>query len=176
MKTRIVVLAAAFGLVAFSFVSAQEKTPDYAGKWKLDVSKSELGERSRIESMDMTVEQSSDTMSVERTPKFAENGGGGMGGRGRRMMGGGKLSYDLSGKESKGEMPMGGEMSLKAETGKSGGLTLTQKRNLETPMGSVSIKTVEKWTISDDGKVLTIDSSTETPRGNRTQKLVFLKQ
>lgn len=174
MNKRIFACAALAVLAAVSFAAAQDKTPDYSGKWKLDMSKSELGERSRIESMDMTVEQTADTLAVERIPKFAGSGEG-TGGMGRGMMGGGKLSYSLDGKETKSEGAMG-DVAVKAEAGANGKLVLTQNRNLETQMGSFSLKTVETWELSPDGKTLTINSSTETPRGNRTQKMVFTRQ
>lgn len=175
MNKRIFACAALAVLAAVSFAAAQNKTPDFGGKWKLDMSKSELGERSRVESMDMTVEQTAASLSVERTPKFAGGGEGMGGGMGRGMMGGGKMTYDLSGKETKVEGSMGNAM-LKAEKAADGKLLLTQNRNLETQMGSFSLKTVETWELSADGKTLTINSSTETPRGNRTQKMVFGRQ
>ncbi|HUF04924.1 MAG TPA: hypothetical protein VMM38_12210 [Aridibacter sp.] len=175
MNKRIFACAALAVLAAVSFAAAQNKTPDYSGKWKLDMSKSELGERSMLESMDMTVEQTADTLSVERTPKFAR-GGEGVGGLAGGNLGGGKMTYDLSGKETKSEGAMGGEVALTAEVGKEGGLILLQKRNLDTQMGSFSIKTLELWKLSADGKTLTVLSSTETPRGNRSQKMVFSRQ
>lgn len=167
-------VAALFAVFAAAAAMGQDGTAGMAGKWKLDMDKSELGERSRVQSMEMNVEMSGNTMSVERIPKLAEGGGGGMG-RGRGMMGGGKLTYDLSGKETSASGGMGGTVKLKAVK-ESGGLKLKQVRNLETQMGSMTLTTVETWKLSADGKTLTIDSSTETPRGARTQKMVFVKQ
>lgn len=172
MSRRIFAVAALFAVIAAVAVMGQDGTSGMAGKWKMDMDKSELGERSRLQSMDMTVEISGNTMSVERMPKLAEGGGGGMG-RGRGMMGGGKLTYDLSGKETSASVGMGGEVKLKAVK-EAGGLKLTQVRSIETQMGAMTVTTVETWKLSADGKALTIDLSTETPRGSRTQKLIYV--
>ena len=178
MNKRLVPAAFALMLVAAFAVFSQEKAKDYSGAWKLDLAGSEMGERSRVESMDMTVTQSGSELSVERNAKLSEAPGGGMGGRrGMGGPGGGKLTYDLSGKETKAAAGgFGGEVGLKAKVEKDGGLKLSQNRSFEGPMGSMNIKTVETWSLSDDGKTLTVSSTTETPRGTRNQKMVFTKQ
>lgn len=177
MNKRLVPAAFALLLVAAFTVFSQEKAKDYSGTWKLDLAKSEMGERSRVESMDMTVTQSGNELGVERKAKLSEAPGGGMGGRrGMGGPGGGKMTYDLSGKDTKVSGAMGGEIGLQAKVEKDGGLKLTQNRSFEGPMGSMTIKTVETWSISDDGKTLTVSSTTETPRGTRNQKMVFSRQ
>ncbi len=164
-------------LIMSAAAFAQDGTADYSGSWKLNVSKSDLGERSRIQSMDMNVSISGNEMSVERMPKLAEGQGGGGGmGPGRGMPGGGKMTYDLSGKQTSASIGMGGEVKLTAGKESGGKLKLTQVRNLETQMGALTLTTVETWELSADGKTLTVKSSTETPRGNRSQTLVFEKQ
>ena len=57
MKLKIVLTAIFTLIVSVAAVSAQNKAADYSGKWNLDVSKSKLDERSRIESMTLTVSQ-----------------------------------------------------------------------------------------------------------------------
>lgn len=179
MNKRLIPVAFALLLVAAFAVFSQEKAKDYSGTWKLDLAKSEMGERSRVESMDMTVTQSGNEFGVERNAKMSEAPGGGMGGRGGfGGGGGGKMTYDLSGKETKAAAPggFGGDIGLKAKVEKDGGLKLTQNRSFEGQMGAMTIKTVETWSLSDDGKTLTVSSATETPRGTRNQKMVFTKQ
>lgn len=178
MKKRFVPAALAMLLVAAFGVFAQNSAKDYSGSWKLDVEKSELGARSRVQSMEMTVSQTATELNVERKAELSEAAGGGMGGRRGGGPGGGKLSYDLTGKETKMEASggFGGNVVLKAKVEKDGGLKLTQDRSFEGPMGAMTIKTVENWKLSDDGKTLTVSSSTETPRGTRSQKMVFAKQ
>lgn len=180
MKLKII-FTAAFCLIAGALaVSAQQKT-DYSGSWTLDVSKSKLSERSPVESMTMDVTQtdndiSVDTKTVRKPRPEGEGRGGGMGrpggGMGGGMMGGGdaKRTYTLDGKESD-----GGDISLKAKTEKDGKLKLTQSRNIETPMGSINVKTVETWQLTDEGKTLKVVRETETPRGSQTSEMIFTK-
>jgi hypothetical protein len=175
MTKKLIPAAALLVLFAAFSVFSQDKAADYSGNWKLDLAKSEMGERSRVESMEMTVTQTADELTVERNAKMAEGQGGGMG-RGGMAGGAGKMAYSLTGKETKAPFGMGGEAKLKAMVGKGGMLTLNQERNIETQMGAMMIKTVENWELSENGKTLTVSSSTETPRGPRNQKMVFTKQ
>ena len=160
MKMKIVLTAIFTLIVSVAAVSAQNKAADYSGKWNLDVSKSKLDERSRIESMTMTVSQTDKELKVESSVKRAERqdgggnqrragmpNGGGMGGmrRGGGFGGDGTTVYTLDGKETTNDMSgaMGGKMSLKAKTEKDGKLTLLQTREFETQMGAMSMKTTE---------------------------------
>ncbi len=188
-----IVFMAIFTMVFAATVSAQNKAADYSGKWNLDVSKSKLDERSRIESMTLTVSQTDKELKVESSVKRAESqdgggdqrragmpNGGGMGGmrRGGGFGGDGTTVYTLDGKETTNDMSgaMGGKMSLKAKTEKDGKLTLLQTREFETPMGTMSMKTTETWSLSADGKTLTVKRESETPRGTNLSEMVFTKQ
>ena len=97
--------------------------------------------------------------------------GGGFGGDGTTV-------YTLDGKETVNDMSgaMGGKMSLKAKTEKDGKLTLLQTREFETPMGAMTMKTTETWSLSADGKTLTVKRESETPRGTNSSEMVFTKQ
>ena len=158
---------------------AQEivNTKDFSGDWELDVSKSKLDERSRVESMTMKVVQTNDEIKIETVTKRAEGNGDGRGGR---MMGGGgnsNLTYLLNGKESKitQDSPMGAvPVTLKAKLD-GDKLKLNQMRTINTQMGEVSITTKETWTLSDGGKTLTVKRETETPRGTNSSEMVFEK-
>lgn len=167
-------------------VSAQDKTPDFSGDWKLDIENSELGGRARIESMTMKVTQSETELSVERNVKRkgrdASIGGalgGGNRGRGRQRLRRGipATIYDLTGKETSVKISdgiMNGNTKLKAESSK-GKLMLTQDRILNTPRGERKMKSVESWELSDSGNTLTISTVRSTRRGERTTKMVFTK-
>ena len=158
---------------------AQEivNTKDFSGDWELDVSKSKLDERSRVESMTMKVVQTNDEIKIETVTKRAEGNGDGRGGR---MMGGGgnsNLTYLLNGKESKitQDSPMGAvPVTLKAKLD-GDKLKLNQMRTINTQMGEVSITTKETWTLSDGGKTLTVKRDTESPRGTNSSEMVFKK-
>lgn len=196
MSKKYALLASLCVLLFALTISAQDEETNFSGNWLLDVSKSDLGERSRVESMTMNVRQTETDFSVERKTKMKEmenNGegrGGGMGngvgrGGGMGMRGGfgfsgdANLTYDLSGKETTstiGEGDFTGNLTLKAKSEKDGKMKFIQMRNFETPMGSMSIKTVETWELSNDEKTLNIRSETETPRGNRNTKMVFTRE
>ena len=100
-------------------------------------------------------------------------------GRGRRGGGGnvGAIAFSLDGKETKVEAPgrRGGEVTLKSKLHENGKLELWMTRNFEGRNGSISVKTTETWELSEDGKMLTINSAMETPRGTRESKMVFTK-
>ncbi|MCD9185861.1 MAG: hypothetical protein LUM44_05480 [Pyrinomonadaceae bacterium] len=185
-------LAAFICLLAIS-AFAQNKATDFSGTWELDVAKSKLDERMRVESMSMTVTQTGKDLTVATQIKRAprpEGGmgggrpegappvGGGMGGR-RGMMGGDMTTtYSLDGKETTAPSPggqTGGVATLKAEM-KGTNLKLMSTRSFEGPMGEVNIKNEENWTLSADGKILTVKREQSTPRGNMSSELVFVKK
>lgn len=167
---------------------AQDKKADFSGSWTLDVSRSKLDERARIESMTMTVAQTDKDIKVETATKrlpppadAMQSGGGGQGGgmrRGGGFGGDGTFLYTLDGKESSIETdgPMGKvPVKLKAEID-GGKLKLSSTRTFNTQMGEVSMTTKETWTLSDDGKTLTVKRDTETPRGTNSSEMVFTRK
>jgi hypothetical protein len=169
-----------------------QKKADFSGSWTLDVSKSKLDERARIESMTLNVAQTDKDIKVEtatkRTPPPADmQGGGGQGngqGGGMRRGGGfgggdGTTTYTLDGKETsmEADSPMGKvPVKLKANLESDGKLKLNSSRTITTQMGEISITTKESWSLSDDGKTLTVKRDMETPRGTNSSEMVFTKK
>jgi len=167
------VLGALFCLFAAA-VSASAQG-NFAGDWTLDKDQSELGERSRLKSMTMNVTQSDNELTYERKIEQEEGGQGG----GRGMGGGrggdpGAVTFDLEGKETTAKTPRG-EAKLKAKKVDGNKLELTRSQTFEGRMGTMTITTIETWELSEDGKTLTISSETETPRGARSSKMIFIK-
>jgi hypothetical protein len=195
------ILAAVFSLLAAVAISAQDtvkpadtakpaadtaKPVDFSGKWTLDVSKSKLDERQRIESMTVTITQTDKQITTEsdikRTPpKDSMTPGGGRGGMGGGMAGMGpeKRSYSLDGKETTEDQTAGGIPSsakLKAEVKKDGTLGLTTSRKFTAPDGTErETSTKDILSVSADGKVLTINREQTTPRGSFTSTFVLNK-
>lgn len=164
--------------------AAQAKKTDFSGEWKLDVSKSKLGERSRVESMMMKVTQSDKELKVETSTKRAappEGQGGAPGGQGAGMGRGGMRGgdsttvYSLDGKETTAEGAMGGKATLTASFEKDGKLKLTRNQSVEGQTGQMNIGSKEIWELSADGKTLTVKRDTETPRGTTSSEMVFTK-
>ncbi|HEX6126010.1 MAG TPA: hypothetical protein VFZ23_11615, partial [Pyrinomonadaceae bacterium] len=134
-----------FFVMAFLCLSAtaafsQAKPTDFSGTWMLDLPKSKLDVRARIDSMSMTVAQTDKELKVttetRRTPPPADapagapgTGGRGMG-RGGFGAGDGTASYSLDGKETVVELDgPNGQMPVKYKaTIDSGKANLTQSR------------------------------------------------
>ncbi|MGI8789045.1 MAG: hypothetical protein ACR2HG_14990 [Pyrinomonadaceae bacterium] len=185
MKRRVIFMAIFSLFLAVAAVSAQEKTTDYSGNWELDVSKSKLGDRLRIESMTMNVSQTDKELKVESTVKRAarpegDTNGGGMNRGGGMGRGDGTqtVTYSLDGKETKAATggQMGGEATLKAKVEKDGKLKLTSSRTFSGQMGEMTITTKETWELTDGGKTLKVTRDTETPRGSQSAEMVFNKK
>lgn len=186
---KILFLTAAFCLLAAAAFAQDGKKADFSGSWTLDASKSKLDERARIESMTLTVTQTDKELKVESAIKrlpppdgMMQGGGGGGqgGGRGRGGFGGGDGTtvYNLNGQES--TVESSGQMGktlvkLKAELEKDGKLKLNQTRTFNGQNGEVSITTKETWSLSGDGKTLTVKREMESPRGTSSSEMVFTK-
>ncbi|HMJ08795.1 MAG TPA: hypothetical protein VK468_07300 [Pyrinomonadaceae bacterium] len=176
-------LCLAFCIAAF----AQAKTADYSGTWTLDVSKSKLDERARIESMTMTVTQTAKDIKIDskttRAPRpdgaaGGTGGGGGFGRGGGFGSGDSSTTYTLDGKETKieqesamGKVPV--TLTAKVEGGV---LNLASARTFNGPNGVVTAATKETWTLSADAKTLTVVRENQTPRGSFSSTLVFAKK
>lgn len=184
---KLLLLMCAVGIFAFSaFAQGAEK---YAGTWKLDAASSKLDQRMRVESMTWTVSQSGKELKIVSEVKRAEppagapaggppmGGGRGMG-RGGFGMGDGTTVYSLDGKEivSEIEGPMGKmPVTYKGDVATDGSLVLSNSRTFNSPNGEVKLTTKETWKLSADGKTLTVDRESTTPRGAQTSTLVFVK-
>jgi hypothetical protein len=180
---KLVFLIAVFSLSSLASF-AQEKSGDYSGIWTLDASKSKLDERARIESMKMTVTQTAKdiTVATETKRQAPPEGAAGRpgGGMGRGGMGGGdnSFTYTLDGKETKTEVngAMGAmPVALKA-VNEGGKLNLSSSRTFSGPMGEITATTKETWSLSPDGKTLTVEREQQSPRGSNTSTMVFVKQ
>lgn len=182
------VFAAAAALMLSVAAFAQNKAPNFSGHWELDVSKSKLDERARIESMTLDVTQTAGDIKVDtkttRAPRpegaapGGQGGGGGMGRGGGFGGGDSSVSYTLDGKETTVQQqgPMGAipvKLTAKTDGGK---LALSSTRTFTGPNGEVSTTTKDAWTLSDDGKMLTVEREQTSPRGSNTSTLVFVKK
>lgn len=185
MKTKIVFMAIVSLFLAVTTIFAQDKKAvDFSGNWELNVGKSKLGERSRIESMTMTVSQTGKELKVEsKTKNAAAPEGERGGGMGRGGFGGGEgmqpVIYSLVEKETTIQMesPAGKiPINLKASWEKDNKLKLSSIRTFDTPNGSMTMTVKETWSLSPDGKTLTVVRERETPRGSFSTEMVFDKK
>jgi hypothetical protein len=183
MTTNILVTAVLIILAVFSSVSAQDRVTNFGGTWTLDVAKSKLDERARIESQTVTVTQTDKDIKVETATKRIPMPEGYQGGPAGGMARGGfgadtPFTYSLEGKETKTEQqgPMGAmPVTLKAKF-EGGKLQLSRSSTMSGQMGEVTMTTKEVWELSADGKTLTVNTERNTMRGNETTTRVFAKK
>jgi len=148
-------------LPAASFIKA-----DFSGEWVLDESKSNLGEfGAMMAPKKLSVKSEAGVITVVR------NSNGPMG----ETVTTDKITLD--GKES--PSTGGFQGSTRKTTSKlsddQNTLTVNSVLNLTFDGNSFEIKGTETWTLSADGKTLTIDAKTTTPQGENTIKQVYNK-
>lgn len=195
MKTKFV-LAAIFTFIFSAAVfaqvkpkvpaKAQTKIIDYSGKWSLDLKKSKLKENPPIEAMKLNVEQTEKEVKIESTFSNGEdensnrNRGGGLQRGSFTGMNGGTetATYTLDGKEFINDMTKSaaGKFTYKGVRDKDGKLKLEQTREFLSPNGMMKIKTTETWSLSADGKTLTVNRETVNPTGTNVSEMIFAKQ
>lgn len=181
------------GFAVLMLAAAGFAQGSYSGTWKLDKERSTLAGPMRIDSMTLTVAHTEREIKVETATKRqappegagaptagAPGGGPGRGpvGRGGMGMADGTTVYSLDGKETMAEVdgPMGKmPVTYKGSAKADGSLELSSSRTFSGRMGDVTMTTKETWSLSADGKTLTIDRVNSTPRGDQTAKLVFTK-
>jgi hypothetical protein len=154
-----------FGLalsVAAGTAAAQDH-PDFSGTWKINTIKSDAAPQGRGGQMNMgnltvTITQTATDLTIEQS-------------MGENTM---KSMYYLDGRESTNAGRRGETKSTAKWDGKS--LVIEGTSTFEGPNGSMTIKSKEVRTLSDDGKTMTVTTTSESPRGTNTRKTVFDKQ
>jgi len=175
---KLLFLFAALFLIS-TMTMAQEKKVDFSGTWTLDVSKSKLDERARIESQVLTVTQTEKNIKVETATKRTPMPEGYLGGPLRRDMGGDtSTTYSLDGKET--TVTVDSQMvsmpvTLKAKF-EGSKLSLSQTRTFNGERGEMSMTTKEIWELEADGKTLTVTRESTRARGTNSSTMVFVKK
>ena len=156
-----------FALVSLSLLSGSlSAQPDFSGSWALNESKSTLGDGPRMSVTSMTVNQEENLMSVDLVQPSWD------GGEMKRSE-----KYTLDGKESVNEGMMGS--SVKTITSWSEdkkelrfAKTIAFDMNGET----MEMKLNDAWTLSGDGKTLTVKSTMISDMGETNLVLVYDKK
>lgn len=132
--------------------------PNFAGDWKLNVSKSDFGQMPAPDSMTqkITHEDPNLKIAVKQT-----------GERGEFQF---EASYTTDGKECSNQFGPGTVKSTLKYDGET--LLITSKGTF----GDNEFTMTDKWTISTDGKVMTIQRHFSSAMGEGDQKLVLEKQ
>ena len=182
MKKLIIATGLITALALAAFGTTGGLPVSFAGSWTLDKAKSQgLDQRMQnAESVTCVMTQDDNTISVEwkiaggQPPAGAAPSGGG-GGMGRGPSG--PRVFNLDGKEVTSEGPMSSTNAVKATwSDATKTLELSTVSTGSRDGQEFKITRVDKLSLSADGKVLTINRHSESPRGTQDSTLVFNKQ
>jgi hypothetical protein len=173
------------GLLAamvFAVVASAAAPTNFAGTWTLDKAKSSgLDQRMQnAESVQWVITQDDKQISIESKITGGPQGGGpgsgtgGGGGRGGGM--GGPRTYTLDGKEVTTESNGGSSVTKATWSSDQKTLELSSVRSGNFNGNEFKATTVDKLSLSADGKVLTVKRNGESPRGAIDATYVFNKQ
>ena len=162
MRTRLLALASSIFLVAGAAIFAQGGKPDLSGTWNLDKEKSEMGGGpgggQRMVSPSMTIEHKDPQLTIKRKFEFQ--------GEERTR----ELKYTTDGKPNTNEGFRG--RSMKSKTFWEGD-KLVIETTRETQQGNLETK--EVYSLSNDGKTLTIEMSRKDAGGS-SRKMLYVKE
>lgn len=181
---KLIIAAGLITALAFAAFGTTGGLPvSFAGAWTLDKEKSQgLDQRMQnAESVTCVITQDDNKISVEWKVAGGQPQGGGPGGGGG--MGGGRgpagpRTYNLDGKEVTSDAggQMGGTNTLKStwsDATKTLELMFVRAGNFNG--NEFKMTTVDKMSLSADGKVMTINRHSESARGTQDSTLVFNK-
>ena len=163
MKNTIVACAALLAFLMSESAWAQNATPDFTGKWNLDIAKSDFGPMPTPESVVHVIEHKEPNIKIVTTQKSAQ----------------GEITNErmltTDGKENVNKMRVGpdSEQEVKS-TSKWNGKALATSFKLDVQGAAFDFN--DSWTLSDDGKVLTIVRAVKSPQGDFAATIVFNKQ
>ena len=148
-----------------AFTSKMDRT-NLSGQWKLNESKSDLGPMQSFATRAIKIDQKDDGITISQTsPSFN--------GEDRTLT----ETWSYDGKET--ETTLFGSSKKKStakwsDDGKS--LIISYVLNLDFGGQAMEIKGTENWSISDDGKTLTIQNNSSSSQGDLSTKAVYDKQ
>ena len=183
MRKLLCALSVASALVITLAVHAAAPA-NFAGTWTLDKSKSQgLNPRQQnAESISWVITQTEKEITIEEKitggnpPAGAPAGGGpGAGGGGGRGMGGGPRTFNLDGSETSTENERGKTVRKATVSADGKTIELSSKSTFQGPNGEITLNSNDKLQLSADGKVLTVNRHSESPRGAQDSTLVFNK-
>ena len=152
-------------VVMFSAFTVTAQKANFTGDWKLDESKSELGEFGGRVARSVKADQKEDLITITKIiPGF--NGGD-------PITTTVNLTFDGKVVESEGFGGSKRKSSAKwSDDGKT--LTINTTMNFERDGQSFEFKSTENWTITKDG-LLQVDTKSTSPRGDSSTKAVYTK-
>ncbi|GIU73247.1 MAG: hypothetical protein KatS3mg004_0334 [Bryobacteraceae bacterium] len=153
-------LFAAAALAAFCVLGlAAAEKPNFSGVWKLNNAKSDFGPMpAGPEKFERTIDHNDPSLKMTTVQAF----------QGQERTN--EMEYTIDGKEKTIETPMGPVKVTPVWKGDN--LEITVSREIQ----GNQIKSVETWSLSEDGKTLTVKTDISTPQGDFALKFVMDKQ
>jgi len=160
-RSLVLLVASAF---LFSFAKQTYKT-DFSGSWSLNEGKSELGDFGRFAAHKIKVEQKDDGVSISKTA-ISFNGD--------EVTSTETLTFD--GKESESTVFGNSKKKSTAKWSDDGNtLTISYSIAFERNGQTFDITGTETWTLSGEGKSLSLVTVSSSPQGDRTLKAMYDK-
>ena len=158
MKRADFVLYSVLALACCFAIPQATAAPDFSGSWKMNAAKSDYGPLPAPDKYEQTIDHKDPVLKIAAVQ---------VGQQGEMKS---DLTYSSDGKENTNKM-RGNDVKT---TGKWDGDTLTFNTKLDFQGAEITL--ADKWTLSADGKTLTIDRHINSPQGELDQKIVFEKQ
>lgn len=147
-----------FALGAVAVTGQANAKPNFSGEWKLNASKSEFGPMPAPTSRVDKITHADPDLKISSTAA---------GPQGEMTL---DLKYTTDGKEVTNEIRGNPTKSTAAWDGDA--LVITTKLSMQ----GNDITLADKWTLSEDGKILTVNRHIKAPQGEFDQKTVMEKQ
>jgi hypothetical protein len=155
-------------IAAFFLLSmAPKSNVDFSGEWKLNESKSEMGQYAPIVPLKIKVEQKADAMAITKTNPGMDGGG--------EVTASETLGFD--GKPVDTNVTPGSSKRKASAKWSDDGQTLTITYTLMMDFNgqTTEIKGTETWALSNEGKTLTTTNTSTSSFGENTYKGVYEK-
>jgi hypothetical protein len=149
----------------FAFTTKVYKA-NFSGDWKLNESKSDLGPMAQWATRAIKTDQKDNDITINRTAPGPDGGD---------ATTAETLSFD--GKETESTVFGNSKRKASAKWSDDGNtLTVNYVLNLDFGGQAFEVKGNEIWTLSSDGKTLTVQTNASSPQGDLTAKAVYDKQ
>jgi hypothetical protein len=167
LTTKTSLLLATAATVVLTSATVLNAPPNFAGEWKLNETKSELGQFGRGAAKKIKVESiDAQGISYERTTTNMD---------GEEVVRKEKLSFD--GKETESTYTGGFGSAKRKASAKvtDDAMTVDATVSFERDGQTVEIKQKETWKLADGGQTLAIESNSSSSFGENSMKLVYEK-
>lgn len=149
-------------LILTASLAAAEK-PDFSGEWKLNTVKSDFGPVAAFDRWDLDVTHKDPSLKVKATMSNAQ-------------MGERTTDTELSTDGQETQTGEGASSAIVSAAWTGPVLVVKSTRKVNMQGDEVEIRNEEKWSLSEDGKTLTVEAVIASPMGELRMKRVMDKQ